>query len=253
MTMINDCFTRKMLSRLLLVILLLTSLRTLAGYDPVLLSHSTVRVLVKRNGRVLSCATGFLWQRNDQIVTALHVMNSDPGTRIIIEFGNVKRLASIVKVLAKADLVLLKIDKPVVGWQPLTHFSSVKPKYQSDISALGYNRGSAGLSSRDLKKGYVYPEILQVLLPPDVLKTLNENQALDVKLPIYYLDGSLLPGYSGAPVVDSDGVLIGIGNGGLANGTLSVSWVIPASNLTALTQSRNTTLADALPSIHAVF
>ena len=121
------------------------------------------------------------------------------------------------------------------------------------MSALGFNQGALGLSTRELRKGYVKPELLQVLLPPDVLKKLSNSAVLDVKLPIYYLDGSLLPGYSGAPVVDAHGVLIGIGDGGLENGAASVSWVIPASNLALLEASTRSTLPASFSLSSAIF
>ena len=224
-----------------------------AEFDPELLSQSTVKVLIKNKQGIIGAATGFLWRTNQQVVTSLHVLSSDPASKIIVEFGKKKRRATIKAVLLKADLVLLKINKPVTGWQPLNSFNGEKPKYKSEVSALGFNQGALGLSTRLLRKGYVKPEILQVLLPPKALKILSNSNVLDVKLPIYYLDGSLLPGYSGSPVVDAQGALIGIGDGGLENGAASVSWVIPASNLALLEQSEISTLTDSYFTISEVF
>ncbi|MBL4795575.1 MAG: trypsin-like peptidase domain-containing protein, partial [Pseudomonadales bacterium] len=205
-----------------------------AGFDPEVLSQSTVRILIKTKQGVVGAASGFIWKNNNQIVTSLHVLSSDPKSKIIVEFGRKKRLAKIKAVLPKADLVLLEVRKPIDGWLPLTEFEAKKPPYKADVSALGFNQGSIGMSTRELRKGFVKPEILKVLLPPAALSKLLASKVLDVTLPIYYLDGSLLPGYSGSPIVNDDGVLIGIGDGGLENGASSVSWVIPATNLDAL-------------------
>jgi hypothetical protein len=41
------------------------------------------------------------------------------------------------------------------------------------------------------------------------------------------MQGTLVPGYSGAPVVDNSNKVIGIANGGLDNGLSQVTWAIP--------------------------
>ncbi|NQZ11922.1 MAG: trypsin-like peptidase domain-containing protein, partial [Algicola sp.] len=241
------------LTLVIFTLTLLTSLTANAEFDPSVLSQSTVRILIKTRQGVVGAASGFLWQSNDQIVTSLHVMSNDPKARIIIEFGKIKRRATIAAVLPNADLVLLKIKKPVPGWLPLTKYNPIKPKYKSEISALGFNQGALGMSTRELRKGFVNPEQLQVLLPPNAVANLTRAKVLDVKLPIYYLDGSLLPGYSGSPVVDSDGILVGIGDGGLESGAASVSWVIPASNLDRLMASTINKAPKSLDALGATF
>jgi hypothetical protein len=238
---------------LAMVLTLFTSVSVRAEFDPALLSQSTVRILIKTKQGVVGAASGFLWQSNDQIVTSLHVMSSDPKAKIIVEFGKIKRRATIKAVLPNADLVLLQIKKPVKGWLPLKKFNATKPKYKSDISALGFNRGSMGMSTRELRKGFVNPESLKVLLPPDALQKLTKSKVLDLNLPIYYLDGSLLPGYSGSPVVDAEGELIGIGDGGLESGAASVSWVIPAINLDALMGSTINKVPQSLDALGLTF
>lgn len=221
-----------------------------AGFDPDKLSQSTVRILIKGKQGVTGAATGFLWQNNRQVVTSLHVLSGHSESKIIVEFGKKKRLGQIKALLPEADLVLLEVNKPVEGWIPLKTFDQASPEYKEEVSALGFNRGSIGMSTRELRKGFVKPEILKVLLPPDALNKIIAANLLDVSLPIYYLDGSLLPGYSGAPIVNTEGQLIGIGNGGLENGASSVSWVIPASNLVQLTQAN--TPVELPPSLKAI-
>ena len=222
-------------------------------FDPEILSQSTVRILVKHKKKVVSAASGFVWQKDNQIVTSLHVIHPDPKSKIIVEFGRKKRKATILAVLAHADLVLLEVKKPIAGWKPLQHFNGEKPKYKDEVSALGFNRGSAAMSTRELRKGFVKPETLEMLLPPDAVSNLKKSNVLDLSLPIYYLDGSLLPGYSGSPIVDATGKLIGVGDGGLENGASSVSWVIPASNIDQLTQSSNRTLPANIKSTYKAF
>ena len=233
--------------------LIVTSIRVSAEFDPTILSKSTVRILIKNKQGVTGAATGFLWQTNTQIVTSLHVLSDDPNSKIIVEFGRKKRRATVKSVLAYADLVLLEIKKPVTGWRALLEFEADKPKYKAEVSALGFNQGSIGMSTRELRKGFVTPEMLKVLLPPDALKSIIRYSKLNVTLPIYYLDGSLLLGYSGSPIVNSEGKLIGIGDGGLENGASSVSWVIPAINLDALVKSETSQLPSSLDAFSQIF
>ena len=47
------------------------------------------------------------------------------------------------------------------------------------------------------------------------------------KLQIASLQGPLVPGHSGAPVVDQDGSVVAIANGGLQKGTVGFGWAIP--------------------------
>ncbi len=177
---------------LFVVALIAISTRVYAEFDPEILSKSTVRILIKNKQGVTGAATGFLWKTNTQIVTSLHVLSDDPNSKIIVEFGRMKRRATVKSVLAYADLVLLEIKKPVAGWQPLLDFEGDKPKYKAEVSALGFNQGSIGMSTRELIKGYVKPEMLQVLLPPAALKSIIKHSTLNVKLPIYYLNYKII-------------------------------------------------------------
>jgi hypothetical protein len=64
--------------------------------------------------------------------------------------------------------------------------------------------------------------------------------ALDTQ--VLRLDGNLLPGHSGAPLIDNAGQVVGIGSGGLERGAVGVGWAVRAQYLQRLLQS-----ADALP------
>ncbi len=229
---------------MLLLFLLGTAVE--AALDPGKLGRSTVRITIKEGGQVRSAASGFAWKDPTMIVTSLHVMHLGASAETIVEFDGYKRRATVVRVLPKADLVLLKIDRPINGLVPLLRYEGAKPPYKAPITALGYNSGASGIMTREFRKGHADPEVLKGLLPPKDRKELAAIKIPDIELNIYYLDGSLLPGFSGSPVVDADGVLIGIGNGGLENGASNVSWVIPARFLDELVKSGMRTLPAGL-------
>lgn len=237
----------------LLSLAILLSAQVNAEFDPERLSMSTVRVVVKVKGAVVSVASGFVWQAPNQVVTSLHVLSPDPKAKLIIEFGKKRRKSKVKAVLPEADLVLLEVSRPLKDWTPLDKFEGQKPKYKSLVTALGFNKGALGMSTRELVKGYAKPEVLEQLLPGKAARILAKTDMPSVSLPIYYLDGSLLPGYSGSPVVNDNGDLIGIGNGGLESGASSVSWVIPATNLLALEKSSISTLPKPLARTKKLF
>ncbi|KZN36531.1 hypothetical protein N480_17680 [Pseudoalteromonas luteoviolacea S2607] len=245
-----------MVSRIILITLLLVAGKvstSKASIDPEVLSSSTVRVIVKKPHGEMSVATGFIWLKPDWVVTALHVLDPEPKSKVIIDYGKKKRLAKVYRVLPKADLVLLEVSRPVIGWQPIKQFKSNKPKYRASVTALGFHHGALAMSTRELLKGYAKPEILKQFLPPYAVKMLSKTKSPHIELPIYYLDGSLLPGFSGAPIFDSEGALIGIGNGGLENGAANVSWVIPANHLDSLIASEHKTIPAALRESSSLF
>jgi hypothetical protein len=219
------------------------------------LVKSIVRVEVVIGSKANVC-TGFVWQKPDQVVTSLHAMNPSGDIRVLY-LNNTWRSAKIKAVLLKADLVLLEIkpgqDPVPSAVVPFTSYNSQKISENTDIKALGYNSGARGISTRSLKKGYVDPETLNNLIPKKDREVLGRIGFPELDLDIIYLDGSLLPGYSGSPVFDPSGKLVGIGDGGLENGASNVSWIIPAKFLPELETSTTTSLPSNFGEITQLF
>lgn len=227
-----------------------------AQFNPAEVNKSLVRVVVSSGGGQSNVMTGFVWKNPNQIVTSLHGMSRN-GTIRVLYLNQAWREAKIKRVLQKADLVLLELipgQSPVpAGVVPLTSFSDQPIRFGTEIYAMGYNLGAEGSSSRTLKKGFVDPETLNSLIPKKdktALATLG-FPALD--LHILYLEGSLLPGYSGSPVFDPQGRLIGVGDGGLEKGASNVSWIIPAKYLAELEVSQQTTLPQNFDQLAQLF
>ena len=216
-----------------------------AQFDPSSVKKSLVRVVVTISDKESSVCTGFVWKTPNQVITSLHAM-SPTGTIKILYLNQSWRKAKIKKVLQKADLVLLEIlqgEEPVpAGVVPLTSYNDQTIKFGTEIFAMGYNNGAQGSSSRTLKKGYVDPETLDNLIPKSDRAALAKIGFPALDLHILYLEGSLLPGYSGSPVFDPSGRLVGIGDGGLEKGASNVSWIIPAKYIAELEASSSTSL-----------
>jgi len=227
---------------LFIAILICFSMIGSAQFNPKLAQKSLVKVMVTANGKAGVCS-GFIWKRGDWIVTSLHAMK--PGGEIQVQYlDQYWRSAAILKVNVNADLVLLEITSGEVpsGVVALQAYSTKTLNFGEEIVAIGYNSGSKGSSTRSMKKGFVDPETLETLVPAGDRQNIAASGLPKIDLDIIYLDGSLLPGYSGSPTYDQSGSLVGIGDGGLEGGASNVSWIIPAKFLTDLENSLMSTL-----------
>jgi len=203
------------------------------------LGTKIVRVVVGAD----SAASGFLWQAADQVVTSLHaVPGNDMEIKVGCNAGNAPQVARarVVKVYAKADLVLLKTERPLTncGVFDARQAQEQKPASLSTLYTFGFHAGASGATAREMKKMDARPEDLLSMLHEPVRSQMASFNIPDVRLPIYYVQGGLLPGYSGAPVVDANNRLVGIVDGGLDKGTSGYNWVIPVENLKYLVVSQ---------------
>lgn len=205
-------------------------------------SNSTIDDLRSAIVRVESgnkIGTGFLWKNTDWIVTTLHLI--DNHTNIEVTLANDVKNATVIKVLKEYDLVLLKLSSPASQLRVISNVNA-SPQLNSDLYTMGYN-GNGNLNAiidRTLRLGYNSSGKLEGLLPKAVKNALNSCKRPSPFIEILYLDGTLLPGFSGSPIIDNSGKLVGIADGGLESGASSISWGIKANKLTSLLSSNET-------------
>lgn len=199
-------------------------------------STSTIKNLQSAIVRVQSgdkIGTGFLWKNNNWVVTTLHLI--DDHSQIEITLANDVKGAKVIKVLKEHDLVLLELES---ASSQLTIISDMNTSLglNTNLYTMGYN-GKGNLNTiidRTLRLGYNSNGTLEGLLPKTVKDALNLCKRPNPSIEILYLDGTLLPGFSGAPIVDTNGSLVGIADGGLEEGSSSISWGIKANKLNTL-------------------
>ncbi|HKK30088.1 MAG TPA: serine protease [Alphaproteobacteria bacterium] len=178
--------------------------------------------------------TGFAFGSEEYVVTALHVV-ADCG-RITVyweKHGGITSTATIARVLNGADLALLRIDSG--PGQPL-RAERRRPKTNDELEALGYYLAVPTMDNKPLRVTFGSSRLAD-MLPARVRRELAGAGSIDLGMEIVRLDGHLLPGLSGAPIVNKDGRVVAIGSGGLKSGAASVSWGVPAAHLEALLQS----------------
>lgn len=94
-------------------------------------------------------------------------------------------------------------------------------------------------STRQRVTGIVARESLDAVIPDDLESVdLIKRKSPDLKITVLTLALPLLSGQAGAPLVDSKGRLIGVAQGGIADGGTAYSWAIPWQEirLKAITQ-----------------
>ena len=186
-------------------------------------------------------ASGFIWSDSSYAVTSLHVV--DGQNRITAHYvnanGNIiaSSKAVVKKVLKESDLVLLRLEKPL-SRAPLSINTSL-PTVKQSLDALGFPLNIAGYSSTEVKVRFGGNQ-LHSILPQKVLNNIRDYPSITTQ--ILNLEGNIVPGLSGAPIIDDDGKVIGIVDGGLENGAIGICWGIPASHLQRLSKSTVTQL-----------
>jgi hypothetical protein len=189
--------------------------------------------------------TGFVWQQPDRMVTALHVVAD--CSQVLVQFhGSAERpIRRVRNVLREADLVLLEID-PNPRAAPLQHSTRVP-------------------EPTEVLRVYGYP--LMIATPEDAPLTIKDSnrfafrlgQAIDQRtaqllqggvpslaIEVLRTDGNLQQGHSGAPLIDRDGRVVGIGSGGVNAGVTGIGWSVRARYLESLPQATDRpTMGDA--------
>ena len=203
-------------------------------------------------------ATGFAWRKKDWVVTSLHAMRKD-ASYIVERPGKQGEWKAVpIANLPDHDLVLLELrdvrdpkktlpDSALPDWKPFTSFAPV-PQFGSDVYALGYYGSTP-------QPRIIIPKVeshspLEGKIPTEHAAKLRKSNIPNVSLPVIHLMGTtLMPGYSGAPIANEKGELVAIGNGGLENGAIDISWGIHAKHLTSLEKAVGTKLPTTLASI----
>lgn len=193
----------------------------------------TAVVRVQSGDRI---GSGFLWKNEKWIVTTLHLIEN--RFDIEVTLSNDVKSAKVIKILKEQDLVLLELESASYNCHFLNDIET-NPNLNSNLYTMGYN-GNGNINAiidRTLRLGFNSKGTLSGLLPKKIKDALSLCKRPDPSIEILYLEGTLLPGFSGAPIINNYGELVGIADGGLEEGASSISWGIKAIRLNNLINS----------------
>jgi hypothetical protein len=182
--------------------------------------------------------TGFIWLQLDQIATALHVVAGCKTITVKSESTSAQRKGRIGKLLVGPDLALIILDSKLTGMDPMS-FATSTPSDTDELQVIGYPEGIPKMNNTHLRlrSGGLK---LRDNVPKFVSDKLDVSKSPDPDLEFTSIEGHLLPGLSGAPIVNANGELVAIGDGGLDDGMTGISWAIPVLRLNDLATSPDT-------------
>jgi len=187
--------------------------------------------------------TGFAAVGYDGILTALHgILDCDKVSARRIGADEVISGLEIVEVDVERDVALLA--PAVHRAKPLPALPiGPAPVEGQRLSVVGHPQAllvqhRTGLRVESTTK------YLEDLLPPDqsVVEALLARASPAVGIAVLSVTGGhLQPGHSGAPIIDAQGRVVAIGNGGLKGGSVEIGWGIPIHDLDLLPPSERAT------------
>jgi S1-C subfamily serine protease len=228
------------LKPLLLLILLVLAGRPACGQavpaaQIEVVKQSVVKITASQCDTGDRIATGFTWRDTDTAVTAWHVVAGCRNLTVYYQGAKVSRRAHIVKLRRYADLALLSVDN-APPTPPLVE-ETIDLPVNTDLETLGFPLKTANISSTRLDLRLGGSKLSEIVTDAALQDHIAQLGFPSLDLRIVPIEGHLLPGLSGAPIFDSAGKVVAIGDGGLANGAAGISWGIPASELHDLVSS----------------
>jgi S1-C subfamily serine protease len=168
----------------------------------------------------ISTGTGFFISNNGYVLTNSHVIEGSSSISIILNGKSV--LATLVDHDSSNDIALLKVDEAVEG---LPIELKKRTKQGTEIAVLGYP--NIGLQGNEQKATFGY---------------INANSGIQGDTRYFQIDSPIQPGNSGSPMVNDQGVVIGI-----ASASLNQSAAIKATGTLAQNVNYAVKIAYALP------
>lgn len=204
--------------------LMLTSISYSQNYDEASIKKAIFKIRASdcqldSNDRAL---TGFVLQEG--MLTALHGVVGCNNIRAINDDGTVYRDLSIIKADLKNDLALLQSSRLTTDIDSQNQAKlTTSNNLFGNISVIGYPLDldeaidSQGLRIRN-------KTALTNLIPPLEKEAFKDCISPQLDAEVLSIQGTLRPGESGAPILNEQGQVIGLGMGGIAGGSTEIVW-----------------------------
>lgn len=178
--------------------------------------------------------TGFIAKGYNGIITSLHGVINAQKIVAINERGSVFTSLTVIKVDVENDIALLYDDRMGGGFNGGIDLSEIQTyPYNTKLLVLGHPQG-IGLTNKTITAGSPFFRTLNTFIPPNSSNAFALRKSPDPFIDVIYLEGNLVPGHSGAPVLDENNKVIGVVSGGILGGAAGISWAIPLNNIKLL-------------------
>lgn len=192
--------------------------------------------------------TGFLIKQEGKsfIATALHGVIGCESWEANIVGGKRHEGLEIAQVDIPHDVALLGFGQnsdPYGLGEGLVVERNLPKENDRDVIIRGYPKQSQLLIPYELRITEFITTTLRYILTrseeyESALNGLKVRESPHIDKKVLYLQGVLVPGYSGAPVFNSEGHVIGIANGGLWKAEDVTAWAIPWQIITPIEVGR---------------
>lgn len=175
--------------------------------------------------------TGFRVRGEKGLITALHGVADCQKIKASRKGLLLDQPLTIKKVDTDHDVALL--SSPQIESAPgggLNVADNIVWESLGTVKVYGHPYGISSLE-RTLLVSNPPLKPLKDLVPTDSLSILRDRRSPNHLTNVLNLQGHLLPGHSGAPVVDSRGRVVAVANGGLKGGYAEISWAIPFGDI----------------------
>lgn len=169
---------------------------------------------------------GVVALKPDQILTALHVVAGLNNIQVYSKARGRMVPATIIAVHKKSDLALLQLNQPLN--LPFVEISDETPDARRDYFISGYDKiPNVKESKMDLATNF--HQLTAIIEPTSTQYQWLLNNGFPLPdAQIIRLDDPIQHGDSGSPILNEQGQLVGIADGGLLKGTQRMNWGISA-------------------------
>lgn len=202
--------------------------------------------------------TGFVWRDRQTLVTAYHVV-AGCGTILVHLPGEEGAVSAVISddSLSARDIAVLTLSRQV-GAYPL-EFRNIHPPTGFVVQLLGHALGADAIAARQLTVASFpgnegeWPLLEDVLSTDGRAKVSAEFGLLDHDTKILQVDGDITNGFSGGPVFDFEGYVVGIASGSVGETTSDrVSWAISVEHLKDIAAGGDIASKTSVPQLSLV-
>jgi S1-C subfamily serine protease len=187
-------------------------------------------VIPKTSNHRAAIQSGFRLRGTKGIITCLHGVLDGEVFSAFNEAGDHLNGLIIKYVDIKNDLALLQSDELVNRDADGLAEATESPVSGKRLSVIGHPDGIS-LNKKTVYVGSPAINKLAELIPPNSAREFNIRNSPSPSIDVIYLEGSLIPGHSGAALVDDNNRVYGVVDGGIRQGAAGISWAIPLTNV----------------------